>query len=587
MGAYMIIKNVVLTGFGKFRQVSIPLKPGLNLIYGKNEAGKTTIKTFFLGMMYGIEKQRGRASKNDTYSLYQPLDGGAYAGIMDILVDDIPYRIQRNFDRNNKEVRLFYEESGKEISVSQNGLAGMLWNVSKEAYVNTRCIGQQEIKTGQALTQAVVNYMANLTNTGSNQFDVKEIYEYLAKEKKNLQEKDLDIKIEQLQLLLENHQNVDQEIKELWQEEKKTTDSLNKLKQLKNIEKENQEAYKDQGDYKEQEAYKDQGQYQNQEAYKDQEQYQNQQDQRKITTYPARSNQSTDKHIRSKKQQAPKSNHIIFAILFMLLELGVLIALNISSIYIALILILTGIIFFYKVRIQRKKKRQNNPTCYHEETVEEDQKKIETNLQDQKSNFNELISPIFEYEKKLDIIKVKLDYLLASQHIKEELMEDYQNLKKQKNEIEYNKKAIDIAIAAIKELSVDIHGDFGNLLNKEVSEIVSKITKGKYTKVRIDENLGIMVEYNHAFLNIEYLSVGTVEQIYFALRLAAAKLLYPKEQMPLLIDDMFGNYDEERLSETLDYILQQQNGQVILFTCKKEIRSMLENKKARFSCITL
>ena len=56
----MIIKDIRLTNFGKFNHKMVTLEPGLNIVYGENEAGKTTLHTFIRGMLFGIEKQRGR-----------------------------------------------------------------------------------------------------------------------------------------------------------------------------------------------------------------------------------------------------------------------------------------------------------------------------------------------------------------------------------------------------------------------------------------------------------------------------------------------------------------------------------------------
>ena len=54
----MIIKDIRLTNFGKFNHKMVTLEPGLNIVYGENEAGKTTLHTFIRGMLFGIEKQR-------------------------------------------------------------------------------------------------------------------------------------------------------------------------------------------------------------------------------------------------------------------------------------------------------------------------------------------------------------------------------------------------------------------------------------------------------------------------------------------------------------------------------------------------
>ena len=88
----MIIKDLQLTNFGKFNHKSMSLEPGLNIIYGENEAGKTTFHTFIRGMLFGIEKQRGKASSKDTYSKYEPWDNPSnYQGMMRIESNGVDY----------------------------------------------------------------------------------------------------------------------------------------------------------------------------------------------------------------------------------------------------------------------------------------------------------------------------------------------------------------------------------------------------------------------------------------------------------------------------------------------------------------
>ena len=63
----MRLLKLNISNFGFFHNKRIQLSPGLNLIYGKNEAGKSTVFGFIKGMLFGIEKQRGRPSINDMY----------------------------------------------------------------------------------------------------------------------------------------------------------------------------------------------------------------------------------------------------------------------------------------------------------------------------------------------------------------------------------------------------------------------------------------------------------------------------------------------------------------------------------------
>ncbi len=52
----MILKELNLISFGKFQKKRFNLEEGLNIFYGENESGKTTIHNFIDGMFYGFLK---------------------------------------------------------------------------------------------------------------------------------------------------------------------------------------------------------------------------------------------------------------------------------------------------------------------------------------------------------------------------------------------------------------------------------------------------------------------------------------------------------------------------------------------------
>ena len=79
----MQINELLLKNFGKFHDRQIDLDEGINLIHGENESGKSTIHTFIRGMLFGIERGRGRAAQNDTFSIYEPWGNpNYYSGIL-------------------------------------------------------------------------------------------------------------------------------------------------------------------------------------------------------------------------------------------------------------------------------------------------------------------------------------------------------------------------------------------------------------------------------------------------------------------------------------------------------------------------
>ena len=79
----MRILELEIINFGKFNHETVTFHDGMNLIYGENEMGKTTLHSFIRGMFFGIEKQRGRAARKDEYSIREPwFHAGQFAGIM-------------------------------------------------------------------------------------------------------------------------------------------------------------------------------------------------------------------------------------------------------------------------------------------------------------------------------------------------------------------------------------------------------------------------------------------------------------------------------------------------------------------------
>ena len=68
----MKLLELHINGFGKIHDRTISFSDGINVIYGRNEAGKSTLHTFIRGMLFGMERGRGRAARNDLYSKYEP-----------------------------------------------------------------------------------------------------------------------------------------------------------------------------------------------------------------------------------------------------------------------------------------------------------------------------------------------------------------------------------------------------------------------------------------------------------------------------------------------------------------------------------
>lgn len=129
-------------------------------------------------------------------------------------------------------------------------------------------------------------------------------------------------------------------------------------------------------------------------------------------------------------------------------------------------------------------------------------------------------------------------------------------------------QAIDLASARIRELSGRIYHESGDQFLETVSTLLAGLTEGRYTSVSLDERMQVKINTPQRLLELGQVSCGTMNQIYFALRLAAAQLLSGGADLPVILDEPFVMYDDERTESALRY-LAGSGQQVLLFSCQK------------------
>ena len=145
-----------------------------------------------------------------------------------------------------------------------------------------------------------------------------------------------------------------------------------------------------------------------------------------------------------------------------------------------------------------------------------------------------------------------------------------------------------MAKQAIQEISGEIHQTFGTHLNEEASQIFNTIVS-KHTERNfyIDEKLTIHMDGVKQQIPIERLSEGTIEQLFFALRLCAGKLIFGDQNMPLILDDTFAYYDDRRLKHMIQWLVQNHHGQLVMFTCHHREADLLEQLGYDYNYIDL
>ena len=127
---------------------------------------------------------------------------------------------------------------------------------------------------------------------------------------------------------------------------------------------------------------------------------------------------------------------------------------------------------------------------------------------------------------------------------------------RKKRELSEDKDALELALKTLEDLSRNLRREFAPVLKERVGGILEEITGGKYFDVRISPDLEMSVidTSDGRQVPVTLLSAGTMDQCYFALRVAVAELIVSKKEFPFFFDDSFVQYDEKRLEGVLKII---------------------------------
>lgn len=608
-----------INGFGKFHDTSVTFEDGINIIYGKNEAGKSTIHTFIRGMLFGIERQRGRAARTDLYSKFEPWENsGTYEGQLRFESEGTIYRIERCFQKNKKEFTVVNETIGREIEPTKSVMDDLLCGLSETAYNNTISISQLKSATDDGMVSELKNYIANMNTSGNMALNITKASSYLKNQRKQLETQLMPEAARTYTALLSEIRNIDKEIS--------SPEYANQMQEYQKMRRQ----VKEEIELNQQEKQELADKVSRGRQVLDEFEFT---DEPSIASYLNNTEEIYNEYNESKAVSEHKSSRVIPIILFFftavclagagyfgfwhlrpdntllpVLPAGISAPGSAAAIgAAALILFLIGI-FMTMRRGQHEKevklcfatlsqifKRHLGDSSVSDEaldalrsrlaeftrlcqmiqkselTLKSQTEKI-SSLREKQNDCSEVIEQQqrvqWELEKKLEHLSDCKDRALALKHIIEE-----------NDRLRQEISAIDLAQETMKDLSTSIRDSFGLYLNKTASELIKGITGGIYSSMSIDENLNAYLNTKKKLIPLEQVSSGTADQIYLALRLAAAKLIQTKEDaMPLIFDDSFVLYDDERLDKALKWLPSAYKGQMIIFTChQRESEILSEN----------
>lgn len=647
----MRLLDLHIDGFGKFHDRTVKFEDGMNIVYGKNEAGKSTLHTFIRCMLFGLERGRGRASRNDLYSRCEPWQNkAAYGGQLRLEKNGIIYRIERNFQKDQRSLTVINETAGREVEPTKSFMDSLLGGLTETTYNNTISIGQLKSATDGGMVAELRNYIANMNTSGNMALNITKATAYLKARRKDF-ERQLDAEAARnYTSLLGEIRNIEKEIA--------SPEYENQLKayqdmrsQVKNLLMEKQE---------EREALL-------QKIAKGRQALSGAQftDEASITAYRDEAKNTYAEYCNVKTASEKKSRTVfaMIAFLFGILLGGAAVVMTLQnagrlvwltpdvmsdamlpsasnasttaavgsfgsflaggagilpmvSAILALLFAITGIALLLKNKSLKKEvamvskilqeifSRHLGDSAISDEamsafearmteflrlsqvlerseaSVAEQAAEI-ASLQERETNCDDVISKQqrtqWELEKKLDHLT----------HCKDQV-EALKRILTENERIREEITAIDLALDTMTELSATIRDSFGLYLNKTASDLIDGITGGIYNSMSVDENLNIFMNTRTKLVPVDQVSSGTMDQVYLALRLAAARLIQPEgDQMPLIFDDSFVLYDDERLRTALKWLAGAYSTQIIIFTCHRREAQMLTANQIGYHLINM
>lgn len=597
----MKINKIKINAFGNLKDKNIELKK-INIIYGKNESGKSTLQNFIINMLYGISKNKNGKFESD-YDKYNPWSGEEYSGKIEYQLDNNKiYNVYRDFNKKNPEI---YDEYSNNISNEFNidkKLGNTFFmeqtNIDREIMTSTVASMQNETQIDKNTQNLLVQKVANLAESGEEDVSYKKAIAKLDKLLLNevgtdkSQDRPINIaknKLNKLNNELDEIKDIENDKYLIEEKNKEYTENLNFAEKNKKI-------------YLEIKNIIDENNSENQKI--------------EIKEKIYKENNEKIEKIKSEKiEKNNKKNKIInYFLLFLILLINILSFIFIKNKIINIIIFLLIPIWILINLIKNKNKKiKNNKIQINTLEKNNDELKEEINNLKNKlinknneeknkliNKYGEEIEELFNNniydvinnnnneinQYNLEIHKLKLDLeniepkLEKMVNLIEEIQIEEENIKKLNEEKDVFLETKEIIENAYEEMKNNVTPKFNICL----SEYIDKISGGKYNNIKIND--GIQVELiNGKLIPIEKLSEGTIEQIYLALRLSVIDQI-SKEKLPIFLDETFAYYDDERLAATLKFINSVQN-QTIIFTCTNREIEILEQLGIEYNLIRL
>lgn len=669
----MIIRELKMDHFGRFQHENLKLEPGINVIYGANESGKSTAHAFIRCMLFGARRQRGKGAAKDAWSKYQPWEGsGSYSGILSYEYQGKDWRIVRDFARDSQAFELVDESAGVSMDTDGREISDFIGGLTPVHFDNSMSIGQMAAEPDSHFAEDMQSFMANMSMGANEAVDVKRALQYLKDERRRLKNESPDARIEAVAARLEE---IGRELPEMDDIYARQSEIAGRMKALdQEIEAVNRQADEEQ---KADQAERVQAARLIQQNNDIAEQYRAKKDelaQAQARMQPEAASEQireieaayakTEERMRQVRSECDHVSGLLsggflrmlaLALPFVVLALLCFVlgeqlnltggrqaaAVLILLLAGAVVLIIAGFIHSRrKGRLRRlmadlaglEEKQASLLARCNIQSIEQLRVqgqfqqhcrdtviRLKKELSQLRQRYEALQGPLKPYiekygetistdslagevtrvqaislaqekenlRKQYDKLEWQLERLMQLEAEQTALEEELVSLRARADEVSRELEAVDLAEKTVGEITEKIHGTFGSQLNDYVSALISQITDGAHRRLIVDRSFAVMADDGSHLLSPDRLSAGTADQIWFCVRMAASQILF-EEKMPLILDDSFAFYDDDRLVNTLKFLKDQNTfSQIILFTCHHREAEALEGLEIPFNYVSL
>ena len=613
----MKIDNFKINNYGKIENSEVFLQNGINLIKGYNEAGKSTILSFLNSMLYGIDKtKKGNISE---YDKYLPWLSTNFSGSMNYRLDNgNNYYVFRDFkkktpiilDRNRNDITANFKQSKKGIDFLEEQIG-----VDKKTFQNTSISYQKLVVLDDKNKAEMSGKLANLISTGEENYSYDDII-------KRLNNKQLE-EVGTSRTKKRPINNIEERILKLEQERREVLNIKDKKERMTEEREEIQKKFATVG-------------YIKQMITEIKENFLKKETEKKIYTEIYNRIEKKKEEIEEKKKERIDviTKEKVFDKIKWIYLILTLIAIPAVYYYIySLIAYVLLLIFIYIISKNNSDKRMadleeknravekelnilRKDVIQDERVIQKEKKEFEERFENVKKemfqkykNFvnreylerilKKDIEGVFkeasEIEKEYENTMYRLSQINAERNVVEstsgklaEIVEELEELKQEREKLLNYNDTIEIAKEILKESYDELKNNVGPEFDKKLSYIVKKITNGKYDDVYIDINHNIKMKTEHGeYVNLERFSTGTIEQVNLALRLAYIDTI-SKESLPIILDEAFAFYDDERLANIMRFLSEEYiDRQVIIFTCSNREKKIIDEENIQANVVLI